>query len=38
MNKYIAQAISTFALVFSGCGAIVVDDKSMGAGQGLLYT
>ena len=26
MNKYLAEAIGTFALVFAGCGAIVVND------------
>ncbi|MDH3977087.1 MAG: aquaporin [Gammaproteobacteria bacterium] len=26
MNKYIAEAMGTFALVFAGCGAIVVND------------
>ena len=26
MNKYLAEAIGTFALVFTGCGAIVVND------------
>lgn len=25
MNKYLAEALGTFALVFAGCGAIVVD-------------
>lgn len=25
MNKYLAEAIGTFALIFSGCGTIVVD-------------
>src|SRR5690349_16754257 len=31
MNKLIAEAIGTFALVFAGTGAIVIDDVSGGA-------
>src|SRR5438552_8358495 len=31
MNKYIAEAIGTFALVFAGTGAIVIDIVSGGA-------
>ena len=30
-NRYIAEAIGTFALVFAGCGAIVVNDQFGGA-------
>ena len=30
MNKYVAEAIGTFALVFAGTGAIVVNDVSNG--------
>ena len=29
-NRYIAEAIGTFALVFAGCGAIIVDDTYAG--------
>ena len=31
MKKYVAEAIGTFALVFAGTGAIVVNDVSQGA-------
>ena len=31
MKKYIAEAIGTFALVFSGTGAVVINDLSGGA-------
>ncbi len=31
MNKLIAEAIGTFALVFAGTGAIVINDVSGGA-------
>src|SRR5690242_14226129 len=31
MHKLIAEAIGTFALVFAGTGAIVIDDVSRGA-------
>ncbi len=31
MRPYFAEAIGTFALVFAGCGAIVVNDLSGGA-------
>ncbi|MEL6864806.1 MAG: aquaporin [Bacteroidota bacterium] len=31
MNKYLAELIGTFALVFCGCGAIIVDQISGGA-------
>ena len=31
MNKYIAEAIGTFALVFCGTGAIIIDGVSGGA-------
>ena len=31
MNKLLAEAVGTFALVFAGTGAIVVDDVSRGA-------
>jgi len=31
LNKYAAEAIGTFALVFAGCGAIVINDISGGA-------
>lgn len=30
MKKYLAEALGTFALVFSGCGAIVVDETGLG--------
>ncbi|MDX1683843.1 MAG: aquaporin, partial [Saprospiraceae bacterium] len=30
MNKYLAEAIGTFALVFCGTGAIVIDSISHG--------
>jgi aquaporin Z len=30
MNRYIAEGIGTFALVFSGCGAIIVNDTYNG--------
>ena len=26
MNKYFAEGIGTFSLVFAGCGAIIVND------------
>ena len=31
MNKYAAEAIGTFCLVFAGTGAIIVNDVSNGA-------
>src|SRR6187399_764979 len=31
MNKYVAEAIGTFALVFAGTGAITINDVSGGA-------
>ena len=31
MKKYVAEAIGTFALVFAGTGAIVINDVSGGA-------
>src|SRR6187397_605919 len=31
MNKYIAELIGTFALVFCGTGAIVINEQSGGA-------
>ena len=31
MNKYLAEAIATFALVFAGTGAVIVNDVSNGA-------
>ena len=30
MKKYLAEAVGTFALVFAGCGAIVVDETGLG--------
>lgn len=40
-NRYLAEALGTFALVFAGCGAIVVDDLYGGAlghtGIGLVF-
>ena len=30
-NRYIAEGIGTFALVFAGCGAIIANDTSKGA-------
>jgi glycerol uptake facilitator-like aquaporin len=32
VQKYAAEAIGTFALVFAGTGAIVVDDVTSDAG------
>ena len=29
-NRYIAEGVGTFALVFAGCGAIIVNDISAG--------
>lgn len=38
-NIYIAEAIGTFALVFAGCGAIVVNDLFRAQlGHGWNYT
>ncbi len=31
MNKYIAEIIGTFALVFAGTGAVVINDVAGGA-------
>ena len=31
MNKYLAELIGTFALVFCGTGAIVIDQQTNGA-------
>src|SRR5467141_228090 len=31
MKKYVAEALGTFALVFAGTGAIVINDQSSGA-------
>jgi len=31
MKKYVAEALGTFALVFAGPGAIVINDQSSGA-------
>ncbi len=30
-NRYFAEGIATFALVFAGCGTIVVNESSAGA-------
>ena len=35
MNRYLAELIGTFALVFAGCGAIVVD-QLFGASLGVV--
>jgi len=37
MNKYIAEAIGTFALVFCGTGAIIIDGVSGGGTRNCWY-